>query len=205
MLINNAGIMITPFSLNSDGFESQLCVNYIGHFLLSHLLLPQLKQGSTERHHARIVNVSSLAHYSGSIKFHDLMSVRSYNGTQAYAQSKLAQVASTIYMDKLLKEAGHNVDCYAIHPGIVSTELYQTLPFGSCKSIIDLMFKSPQQGADPVLFAALDESLEGTGGKYIENSAVNEPNRIATDKETQQQLYNVTCELLNMASDIRLV
>ncbi len=67
-----AGIMASPFKLTEDGFESQLAINYLGHFLLSHLLLPQLKAGGTKECNSRIVNVSSCVHLLGNIDFYDM-------------------------------------------------------------------------------------------------------------------------------------
>ena len=72
VLINNAGVMATPYNLTEDGFESQFAINYLGHFLLTHLLLPNLKAAGRKSCNARIVNVSSCAHLSGSINFDDI-------------------------------------------------------------------------------------------------------------------------------------
>lgn len=74
VLINNAGIMATPYRLTVDGFEEQLAVNYLGHFLLAHLLLPVLRAGGTDQaeQRARIVNVSSCVQRIGEIDFEDL-------------------------------------------------------------------------------------------------------------------------------------
>lgn len=72
ILINNAGVMATPYHLTEDGFESQFAINYLGHFLLTHLLLPQLKAAGTQDLNARIVNVSSCAHRTGRINFDDI-------------------------------------------------------------------------------------------------------------------------------------
>lgn len=72
VLINNAGIMAAPYRLTADGFEEQLAVNYMGHFLLTHRLLPLLRAGGTVDQRARIVNVSSCVHRQGVINFDDL-------------------------------------------------------------------------------------------------------------------------------------
>lgn len=72
ILINNAGVMATPYHLTEDGFESQFAINYLGHFLLTHLLLPQLKAAGTQDLNARIVNVSSCVHRIGNINFDDI-------------------------------------------------------------------------------------------------------------------------------------
>lgn len=73
VLINNAGIMTTPYRLTADGFEEQLAVNYLGHFLLTHLLLPSLRAGgAADEQRSRIVNVSSCVQRVGVINFDDL-------------------------------------------------------------------------------------------------------------------------------------
>lgn len=71
LLLNNAGIMAVPYAVTEDGFESQMAVNYLGHFLLTHLLLPELKAAGTEEKRSRIVNVSSCVHKLGEINFED--------------------------------------------------------------------------------------------------------------------------------------
>ncbi|XP_054944521.1 retinol dehydrogenase 11 isoform X2 [Physeter macrocephalus] len=68
ILINNAGVMMCPYSKTADGFEMHMGVNHLGHFLLTHLLLEKLKESAP----SRVVNVSSLAHHLGRIHFHNL-------------------------------------------------------------------------------------------------------------------------------------
>lgn len=72
VLINNAGIMAAPYARTTDGFEEQLAVNYLGHFLLAHLLMPELRAAGTVERRARIVNVSSCVHRLGVINFDDI-------------------------------------------------------------------------------------------------------------------------------------
>lgn len=93
LLVNNAGIMFGDFALTEEGYESQLATNYLGHFYLTHLLLPNLKSaGEKSETCARIVNVSSCAHFPGEIFFDDINMKVDYVTSAAYAQSKLAQV-----------------------------------------------------------------------------------------------------------------
>jgi NAD(P)-dependent dehydrogenase (short-subunit alcohol dehydrogenase family) len=86
LLINNAGIMMPPYTLSEDGFESQLAANYLGHFALTGLLLPLINKTPN----ARIVSLSSLAHKWSGIRFHDLNATQRYDKRLAYGQSKLA-------------------------------------------------------------------------------------------------------------------
>lgn len=72
LLINNAGIMSTPFELTVDGFESQLAINYLGHFYLTHLLTPQLRAAGTTERRSRVVNVSSVANVAGDVNLDDI-------------------------------------------------------------------------------------------------------------------------------------
>lgn len=91
ILINNAGVMRCPKSYTKEGIEMQLGVNYIGHFLLTNLLLDVLKTSAP----SRIVNVSSASYYRGKINMTDLNSDKEYDAGNAYTQSKLAIIFFT--------------------------------------------------------------------------------------------------------------
>ncbi|XP_070306415.1 retinol dehydrogenase 13 isoform X3 [Odocoileus virginianus] len=118
ILINNAAVMRCPHWTTEDGFEMQLGVNYLGHFLLTNLLLDKLKASAP----SRIINVSSLAHVAGHIDFEDLnWEKRKYDTKAAYCQSKLAIVLSTKELSRRLQGTGVTVN--ALHPGVARTEL----------------------------------------------------------------------------------
>lgn len=98
LLVNNAGIMFGDYSVTEDGFESQLATNYLGHFLLTHLLMPNLAAaGEKSDSCSRVVNVSSCAHKASEIFFDDINSENQYFSSGAYSQSKLAQVNMVFY------------------------------------------------------------------------------------------------------------
>ena len=122
ILINNAGVMIPPYSTTEDGFELQFGVNHLGHFLLTDLLLERIKKAPA----SRIVNVSSAAHHRGKINFDDLQSKQSYSRISAYRQSKLANVLFTQALAKRLE--GTNTTAYSLHPGAIKTELGRHIP-----------------------------------------------------------------------------
>uniref|UniRef100_T1GSZ3 Uncharacterized protein n=1 Tax=Megaselia scalaris TaxID=36166 RepID=T1GSZ3_MEGSC len=117
ILINNAGVMATPKTLTKDGFEMQLGVNHLGHFLLTNLLLDTLKKSAP----SRIVVVSSAIYIFGSINKADLNSEKAYSKVGAYSQSKLANILFTKELTKRLE--GTNVTVNCCHPGVVKTEL----------------------------------------------------------------------------------
>ena len=159
LLINNAGIMMPPYSLSEDGFESQLAANYLGHFALTGLLLPLI----TKTPNSRIVSLSSLAHKWSGIRFGDLHFTRRYDKRLAYGQSKLACLMFAYELQRRLARAGHTTLSVAAHPGVSSTNLFQHLPkvVQLFAPLTEVIFQSAQGGAQPTLYAALGDDIEG--------------------------------------------
>lgn len=164
ILINNAGIMIPPYQLTKDGFESQFGVNHLGHFYLTGLLLDRIVATPD----SRIVVLSSLAHRRGKINFDDLQSKENYSAMDAYGQSKFANIVFAIELQRRLEKAGHQTIAVAAHPGVSNTNLgqhisrvlyYVLLPLAS------FMTHSPNAGAMPTLYAALNDDVKG--GEYF--------------------------------------
>jgi NAD(P)-dependent dehydrogenase (short-subunit alcohol dehydrogenase family) len=119
-LINNAGIMACPFSKTKDGFEIQMGTNHLGHFALTGLLFPLLKNTSN----SRIVNVSSIAHTSGNIDFEDMnWEKRKYKTWSAYSDSKLANLYFTYELSRKLGQNKGGPMVLASHPGWTATDL----------------------------------------------------------------------------------
>jgi NAD(P)-dependent dehydrogenase (short-subunit alcohol dehydrogenase family) len=116
VLVNNAGIMAVPHAVTSDGFESQIGTNHLGHFALTNLLLPKVTD--------RVVTVSSLMHYMGYVSLRDLnWTSRPYSPWVAYGQSKLANLQFTSELQRRLKAAGSKLRAVAAHPGYSHTNL----------------------------------------------------------------------------------
>jgi NAD(P)-dependent dehydrogenase (short-subunit alcohol dehydrogenase family) len=116
VLVNNAGIMAVPHAVTSDGFESQIGTNHLGHFALTNLLLPKVTD--------RVVTVSSLMHYMGYISLRDLnWTSRPYSAWLAYGQSKLANLLFTSELQRRLQTAGSTLRAVAAHPGYSHTNL----------------------------------------------------------------------------------
>nr|CAD7568537.1 unnamed protein product [Timema californicum] len=191
VLINNAGIMFVPFSLTEDGFESHFAVNYLSHCLLTHLLLPRLKASSMGRYtNCRVVNVSSCAHMAGTIYFDDFNMKESYLPSAAYAQSKLAQILFTRALERRLRRETAPVQAHAVHPGVVNTDIFNGTFFKRVFPwVIRLFFKSQDEGALPVLYAAVSTELEGKGGTYISNCRVTQTGDLADSEELQEKLW----------------
>lgn len=163
LLINNAGIMMSPYQKTVDGFENQLATNYLGHFLLTSLLLPTI----TKTAGARIVNLSSLAHNWCGIQFDDIHFEKKYSRKLAYGQSKIACLMFALELQRKLKAAGKDTLSMAAHPGLSNTELGRNLPFPLNKlgSLLGPLVSQPAaDGALPTLYAALGDDLKG--GEY---------------------------------------
>ena len=159
LLINNAGVMLTPKQTTRDGFELQFATNHLGHFALTGLLLEQMLPvpGS------RVVTVSSLAHRIGArINFDDLQGQRSYSRVAAYGQSKLANLMFTYELARRLSGAGTTI-AVAAHPGLAATELSRYTPAIAAFSYA-LVTQNAAMGALPVLRAATDPGV--AGGQY---------------------------------------
>lgn len=169
ILINNAGVMRIPNrTVTNEGFEMQIGVNHLGHFLLTHLLLDYLKASAP----SRIINVSSIAHTRGFIDTSDFNSEKNYDPKKAYEQSKLANVLFTRELAKRLKDTDVTVN--ALHPGICDTELMRHMPvvssfFGKLLVSPFLWFftKRPFAGAQTTIFCAIDPNLSKVSGAYF--------------------------------------
>lgn len=164
LLINNAGVMIPPYSKTTDGFELQMGANYFGHFLLTGLLIETLMKTPN----SRIVSLSSIAHKSGNINFNDLQSEKKYSGMTAYSQSKLSCLMFSFELQRRLEKTGSKTIAVAAHPGVSNTNLSQHIPswLQIIMTPLAMMFiHEPKEAAKPTLLAALGENVKG-GGYY---------------------------------------
>jgi NAD(P)-dependent dehydrogenase (short-subunit alcohol dehydrogenase family) len=165
LLVNNAGVMMTPHRTTADGFELQLGTNHLGHFALTGLLLDALQRADS----ARIVTLSSNEHKAGRIDFDDLQQESAYSPRGAYQRSKLANAVFAIELDRRLRAARSPAISVFAHPGYSSTNLQSTGPTGVVKAVLAisnrLLAQSAERGALPTLYAATAPEVEG--GDYI--------------------------------------
>lgn len=163
-LFNNAGIMMVKEGRTADGFELQFGSNHLGHFLLTNLLMAKILASSG----AKIVNLSSVAHRVGVMHFTNLNLTGVYGPTKAYGQSKLANILFTRQLAKELRNTP--VKVYAVHPGLVRTELYDVAqnPFVRFirNYLAQLFFTSIKQGMQTSLYCALDPKVQNETGHY---------------------------------------
>ncbi len=197
LLINNAGVMMSPFARTSDGFELQFGTNHLGHFALTGLLLDPILccPGS------RIVTLSSIAHKNGKLNLDDVSwKTRKYNTHQAYFDSKIANLHFTFELDRRLKAAQAETIALAAHPGSTKTELQRHSALVSFLN--NIIAQDVIMGALPTLRAAFDESV--TGGEFFGPEKFMEtrgypvqvqPSKLSQDKETAAKLWRLSEEM----------
>ncbi|HEY6931584.1 MAG TPA: SDR family oxidoreductase [Thermoanaerobaculia bacterium] len=182
VLIHNAGMVARRRALTADGHERTWETNFLGPFLLTRLLLPNLK--STPR--PRIVIVSSQAHRSGTIDWADLELERGYRGFRAYANSKLALVLWT----RELARRETSVASNAIHPGVIATNIWRAAP-APIPWILRILLPSSAKGAAPVVRLAADPEVEGVSGRYFDRFREAAPSGAAQNDSDARRLWEV--------------
>jgi NAD(P)-dependent dehydrogenase (short-subunit alcohol dehydrogenase family) len=163
-LINNAGIMQTPELQTVDGFEMQFGTNHLGHFLLSGLLIDTVEAAA-----GRVVTLSSIAHLTAKIRLDDLMGRKKYTPTDAYFQSKGANLLFALELDRRLLASGRKAISIGCHPGYTNTNLQSTGPTGFFNALYKitnpLLAQSAPDGAVPTVLAAAGTQAK-RGGYY---------------------------------------
>ncbi|MGO1165376.1 MAG: oxidoreductase [Janibacter sp.] len=203
LLINNAGLMMTPQGVTADGFELQVGTNHLGHFALTGLLLDRLMATPG----SRVVTVSSLAHRfgTGAMDFDNLQGELGYDPMGAYGRSKLANLLFTHELQRRLSEAGAQSIAVAAHPGLSRTALARYMPVWSRPLIAAgtwVTGQSAAKGALPALRAATDPSV--AGGEYYGPSGFRETrgrpvavgsSRGSRDPDSMRRLWEISEEL----------
>lgn len=185
VLINNAGVFMNERVLTADGLEMTFQVNHLAPFLLTNLLL----KGPLAGPRARVVNVSSIAHSRGRMRFEDLQLTRGFQGYSAYAQSKLANVLFTFELAGRLPPEQVTANC--LHPGVVSTKL---LTEGLGMSGSD----SVEEGAETSVFLATSPEVEGVTGRYFARQREVRPAPQALDTDARQKLWEISEQLCGL-------
>ncbi len=191
LLINNAGIWQNKKSETKDGIEMTFGVNHLGPFLLTNLLLDEIRSGVP----ARIINVSSEAHRYTGMNFNDPEGKKKFSTFKAYGQSKLANILFTRYLAQMLREDGVTVNC--MHPGFVATNLFDRIaPF--LRPVFGLFMKTPRQGAETIVFLALSPGVEGSTGGYYVNKKKKKPSGAALDNKAAEKLWMLSSQYTGM-------
>ncbi|KAL2605120.1 hypothetical protein AAZX31_09G124100 [Glycine max] len=210
ILINNAGICAAPFALSKDNIELQFAINYLGHFLLTNMLLDTMKKATSEsKKQGRIINVSSIGYrftYREGIIFDKINDQSSYNNWCAYGQSKLANILHANELARRLKEDGIDITANSVHPGAtVSTNihihsgllngLHKIAWLFGLEKILGYMAKNVQQGASTTCYVALHPQVSGISGKYFEDNNLAEVYSHGRDMNLAKKLWDFSINL----------
>jgi retinol dehydrogenase 12 len=192
VLINNAGIFNSSRVMTEDNIEETFQVNVLSQFILNNMLLPLLKASNQ----GRIINLSSMGHYSGKFNIDNIQNQNDLKnniglGTQIYFNSNLYRNLLTFKQAEELKGTKVTVNC--LHPGIIRSALgHQIEGFwaGIIKNVSKYMTQSPQKGAKTSIYLATETSIADVTGKYWTDSKVKEPLAICNNQEYQNQLWD---------------
>ena len=201
LLINNAGIMHPPKTLNSQGYEIQFAVNHLSHMLLTLKLIPLLEKIKN----SRIVTVTSLAQFFGKVGWKNLKAEKYYDKQESYATSKLANIMFALELSKKL--AVKNILSLAAHPGIAKTNLFNAQrpkPSKIEKLSLELfspIFQSAEMGALPQLYAATCNSVKSGdhyGPKYNFRGypKLSKTSAAALNSSQRESLWNKSLEII---------
>ena len=185
VLLNNAGVFEKRRRLTDDGLEMTMAVNHYAAFLLTQRVLTTVLPT-----HGRIVVVSSMAHQSGHLDLSDLTFERGYDGYDAYAGSKLANVAFTVGLAQRLDAT--KITANALHPGVITTKLLMA-GFGSTGA-------SVERGAQTSIYVATAPELTGVSGKYFSDSREARPSARSHNAEFVARLWQVSEELTGVGA-----
>ncbi|KAL3873611.1 hypothetical protein ACJMK2_036707 [Sinanodonta woodiana] len=205
ILINNAAVSACPKQNSEEGYELQFAVNHLGHFLLTNLLLNLLKKSAP----SRVVTVSALAHvWCKQIHFEDLSLEKNYTPWYAYCHSKLANILFNRELSRRL--LGTGVTTYALHPGIINTELMRyrrkgilVLSWYLFCPLTWLLMKSTIQGIQTTIYCAVSEDLEGVSGRYYSDCKEKQPYPQACDDDAAVALWEISEKLTGLSSKLQ--
>lgn len=193
VLINNAGLMPPKQQMTKDGFEMQMGVNHLSHFLLTNLLLERLKATAP----SRVIFVSSAMHKKSELDVNTFRGFEKYNSTAAYNQSKLATMMFSMELAKRLKGTG--VTSNVLHPGNVATDIMRDLMPALLNKIIGLMLSTPEKGARTSIMLASDPNLEGVTGKYYNQGKLSDDySKLVKDNTMMTKLWKASEEAVGL-------
>ncbi|KAL7111702.1 hypothetical protein ACP275_05G106500 [Erythranthe tilingii] len=201
LLINNAGVMAPPFMLSQDKIELQFATNHLGHFLLTNLLLDNMKKTARESQiEGRIVNVSSEGHryvYREGIRFDKINDSSSYTSIFAYGQSKLANILHANELARRFKEEGVEITANSLHPGAIATNLlrHHGIVEGVVNWVGKYFLKNIPQGAATTCYVALHPQVKGVTGKYFADSNISTQSSLSLDAELAKKLWDFSLDL----------
>jgi NAD(P)-dependent dehydrogenase (short-subunit alcohol dehydrogenase family) len=196
VLVNNAGGVFKTRTETVDGLEATFAVNHLGPYLLTRLLQDRLVASAP----SRVVNVSSIGHYQGTLDLADLGFARGgYGIMKAYQRSKLGNVFFTRALARRL--AGQGVTVNALHPGGVATNIWSGAPAWA-RPILAVLKKvamiTPEEGGRTLTYLAASPEVEGKTGLYFQLNREKHPSRLAQDDALGERLWVESARLVTL-------
>jgi retinol dehydrogenase-14 len=194
VLANNAGLVQSRRTETADGIETTLAVNHLAPFLLTNLLLDRLKESAP----SRVITVSSEAERMGNIDFDDIQSRQKYKGFAAYGKTKLANIMFTYELAERLKGTFVTANC--LHPGAVGTNFGKNNagPMALFFRLAKPFMRSPERGADTLIWLASSADVDGVSGKYFSDRKEIEAKEIVNDPAARRRLWELSEELTGL-------
>jgi NAD(P)-dependent dehydrogenase (short-subunit alcohol dehydrogenase family) len=193
VLVNNAGALFNTRQITEDGLEKTFAVNHMAYFVLTNMLLPNLKPG------ARIVSTASDAHRGAKLDFDDLQSAKKYSGFAVYGRSKLCNILFNRELARRIAGSGVTANC--LHPGFVATRFGDQS--GGIVAVAVKIAKpigaiSPEEGAKTIIYLASSAEVEGKSGGYYYKNKIATPTNEAQNDEDARRLWDASAKLAGM-------
>ena len=194
VLANNAGLVQSKRTETPDGIETTLAINHLAPFLLTNLLIERLEQSAP----SRVITVSSEAQRWGNVDFEDMQSRRKYRGFPVYGMTKLANIMFTYELAERLSGTGVTANC--LHPGSVGTNFGQNNrgPMALFFRTFKPFMRSPEQGADTLIWLASSPEVEGISGMYFSDRKVIEAKKVTCDPAARRRLWEISEDLTGL-------
>lgn len=196
VLVNNAGVCLPERRITGDGMEESFQINHLAHFILTNLLVEELKKSDNPR----IINLSSAAHKAGRLDTENLHGEKNYSSFRIYADTKLYNILFTLELAERLKDTGITVN--ALHPGVVGTNFAHE--FGGIFNILYRIGKpfmiTPEKGAITSLYLADSDEVRNVTGKYFVRCKPTALTNPYITVENRRKLWEKSLELSSMAN-----
>lgn len=192
LLVNNAGLFLDKRRESTDGYEYTFAVNHLAPFLLTNLLLDRLKASAP----ARIVNVASEAERAARLDFDNLQLQHGFSGMRAYGNTKLANILFTYALARRLEGTGVTANC--LHPGGFKTNFGQGTWFGLLYTVLQPFLRTPEKGAETVIYLATSPAVADVTGKYFKDKRTIRSMTLSYDQAVQERLWRFSAELVGL-------
>ena len=183
VLINNAGVYTTKKAITPDGYEMTFAVNHLAHFLLTNLLHDRIKASAP----ARIITVSSSAHFDARFDIENLNAEKKFHGWGAYCISKLANLLFTFALARRLEKSG--VTANSLHPGFINTNILGR----------DVPGRKPvAEGAETPVYLASSNEVKDVSGQYFSQKQITPPSELSRDVALQEELWEISKQMTDL-------